>query len=36
VEADPADRQAAIATIQYRLVATQMKDQLSVAVRLAG
>jgi len=36
VDADPQDRQAAIATIQYRLVATQVKDQLSVAVRLAG
>ena len=36
VEANPRDRQAAIATIQYRLVATQVKDQVSVAVRLAG
>ena len=36
VDADPQDRQAAIATIQYRLVATQVKDQLSVNVRLAG
>jgi phage baseplate assembly protein W len=36
VDADPHDRQAAIATIQYRLVATQVKDQLSVNVRLAG
>jgi phage baseplate assembly protein W len=36
VEQDPQDRQSAIATIQYRLVATQVKDQLSVNVRLAG
>lgn len=36
VDADPRDRQAAIATIQYRLVATQVKDQVSVAVNLAG
>jgi phage baseplate assembly protein W len=36
VEGDPQDRQAAIATIQYRLVATQVKDQLSVNVRLSG
>jgi len=36
VEQDPHDRQAAIATIQYRLVATQVKDQVSVNVRLAG
>ena len=36
VEPDPHDRQAAVATIQYRLVATQVKDQVSVNVRLAG
>jgi len=36
VEQDPKDRQAATATIQYRLVATQVKDQLTVNVRLSG
>jgi phage baseplate assembly protein W len=36
VEQDPHDRQAAVATIQYRLVATQVKDQLRVNVQLAG
>lgn len=36
VEPDPADTQAAIATIQYRLVATQVKERVSVTVNLAG
>ncbi|HEY6390737.1 MAG TPA: GPW/gp25 family protein [Bryobacteraceae bacterium] len=36
VEPDPADTQAAIATIQYRLVATQVKERLSIGVNLAG
>jgi len=36
VDPDPKDRQAAVATIQYRLVATNVKDQLSVSVKLAG
>lgn len=35
VEPDPADLQAAIATIQYRLVATQVSERLTVAVELA-
>jgi len=36
VEPDPTDTQAAIATIQYRLVATQVKERLSIGVSLAG
>ena len=36
VEADPSDTQAAIATIQYRLVATQVKESVTVNVQLAG
>jgi phage baseplate assembly protein W len=36
VEQDPADREAAIATIQYQLVATQARDSVSLSVRLAG
>jgi len=36
VEPDPTDTQAAIATIQYRLVATQVKERLSIGVKLAG
>jgi uncharacterized protein len=36
VDPDPADTQAAIATIQYRLVATQVKEQVSVSVSLAS
>jgi uncharacterized protein len=36
VEPDPTDREAAVATIQYQLVATQARDQVSVGVRLAG
>ena len=36
VEEDPGDPQAAIATIDYQLVATRAKSQLSVNVKLAG
>lgn len=36
VEPDPADGQAAVATIQYRLVATQAAEQLTVAVGVGG
>jgi phage baseplate assembly protein W len=36
VEEDPRDPQSAIATIEYQLVATRVKSQLSVSVKLAG
>lgn len=36
VEADPDDRQAVIATITYRLVATQARERVSLTVPLAG
>jgi uncharacterized protein len=36
VDADPDDPQAAIATIQYTLVATQVSQQVTVAVELGG
>jgi phage baseplate assembly protein W len=36
VEEDLDDREAAIAFIQYRLVATQTRDNISLSVRLAG
>ena len=36
VEQDLEDREAAVATIQYRLVATQASGSISVNVRLAG
>ena len=36
VEEDPADPRAAIATITYRLVATQARERVSLTVRLAG
>ena len=36
VEPDPSDTQAAIATIQYRLVATQVIESVGVNVQLAG
>jgi phage baseplate assembly protein W len=36
VEEDSADREAAIATVQYKLVATQTPQLLSLGVRLAG
>ncbi len=36
VEEDPADREAAIATIQYKLVATQTRERITLGVRLTG
>jgi phage baseplate assembly protein W len=36
VDADPADPKAAIATIVYRLVATQARERVSLNVTLAG
>jgi phage baseplate assembly protein W len=36
VEEDPRDPQSAIATVEYQLVATRVKSQLSVSVKLAG
>jgi phage baseplate assembly protein W len=36
VDADPDDEQAAIATIRYRLIATQASEQMSVKVTLTG
>ncbi len=36
VEPDPADAQAAVATITYRLVATQVRERVSLNVTLAG
>src|SRR5436190_1722605 len=36
VEEDPRDRQAAIATIHYQLVATRASAQISVSVQLGG
>jgi phage baseplate assembly protein W len=36
VVADPDDAQAAIATIEYRLVATQVREQVSMTVVLSG
>jgi uncharacterized protein len=36
VEADPDDPQAAIATINYRLVATQSRERVSLTVTLSG
>jgi phage baseplate assembly protein W len=36
VEPDPSDPQAAIATIQYKLVATDAAERLSVSVALAS
>ena len=36
VSGDPDDLQAAIATIEYRLVATQVREQISMSVVLAG
>lgn len=36
VEPDPNDPQAAIATVQYKLVATQASQQLNLSVQLAG
>lgn len=36
VEADPADAQAAVATITYKLIATQSRERVSLNVTLAG
>lgn len=36
VEPDPSNPQAAIATIQYQLVATQASQQMSLSVQLGG
>lgn len=36
VVADPADPQAAIATLSYRLVATQRQERVSLSVSVAG
>jgi uncharacterized protein len=36
VEDDPADRESAIATITYKLVATQSRERVSVSVTLRG
>ena len=36
VEADPQDARSAIATITYRLVATQARERISVSVTLGG
>lgn len=36
VEADPSDTQAAVATITYKLVATQARERVTLGVALAG
>jgi uncharacterized protein len=36
VEEDPSDSQGAIATIHYRLVATQVQERISMNLKLAG
>ena len=36
VESDPDDAESAIATIQYKLVATQVRDRITVTVALAA
>jgi phage baseplate assembly protein W len=36
VEADPADPQGAVATITYKLIATQSRERVSLNVTLAG
>ncbi|HEX4606067.1 MAG TPA: GPW/gp25 family protein [Candidatus Angelobacter sp.] len=36
VEQDPSDDQAAIASIEYKLVATQMKERINVSVKLGS
>ena len=36
VEPDPADMQAAVATITYKLVATQSRERVTLGVTLAG
>jgi Bacteriophage baseplate protein W len=36
VEQDPSDAQAAIASIEYKLVATQVKERINVSVKLGS
>ena len=36
VEEDPADREAALATVQYKLVATRQRERVTLSVRLTG
>jgi uncharacterized protein len=36
VDADPEDAESAIATIEYKLVATQVRDRITVTVALAS
>jgi uncharacterized protein len=36
VEPDPEDAQAAVAVIQYRLIATQTRERVSLSVSLGG
>jgi hypothetical protein len=36
VEEDPRDPQSAVATIDYQLVATRVKNQVALNVKLAG
>ena len=36
VEQDPNDSQAAIATIEYKLVATQVKERMNISVKLGS
>jgi phage baseplate assembly protein W len=36
VETDPEDREAAVATIQYKLVATQSRERISFGLRLVS
>jgi uncharacterized protein len=36
VDVDPSDSQAAIATIQYRLVANQLPNQVTLTLQLQG
>jgi phage baseplate assembly protein W len=36
VEEDPTDRESAIATINYKLVATQSRERVSLSVTLRG
>ena len=36
VDADPSDPQVAVATIAYRLIATQAREQINVSVTLKG
>jgi len=36
VDEDPQDRQSAIATVEYKLVATQIKERVTLSVKLAA